>query len=269
MVNLEHRLYRPVIQMHTHTHTRAGRILIGRLYFVSIFHTLDTPSSSMGASNNWRVDCELRVSSSSTPTFPSVSRTSRVENTVLSTSRGINKCKYRKRKRRREKRYLSPPSFFSSSLSPSFFFLSPLPTNKHFNSVSHHASGSRSRNFYPGAGKIKFSSSPRIYIYVLIEIHLLADGGRRIDCVRGGKEREREREEKKERRSLWPCNQHVRETRYTRSMYRLRDRAIKLAIHSISEQYLREMITRMGEHRWPILATAFVRRQTRLREMDR
>ena len=59
------------------------------------------------------------------------------------------------------------------------------------------------------------------------------------------------------------------ETRYTRPMYRLRDRAIKLAIHSISEQYLREMITRMGEHRWPILATAFVRRQTRLREMDR
>ena len=81
-------------------YTRAGRILIGRLYFVSIFHTLDTTSSSMGASNNWRVDCELRVSSSSTPTFPSVSRTSRVENTVLSTSRGINKCKYRKRKRR-------------------------------------------------------------------------------------------------------------------------------------------------------------------------
>lgn len=59
------------------------------------------------------------------------------------------------------------------------------------------------------------------------------------------------------------------ETRYTWSMYRMRDRAIKLAIHSISEQYLREMITRMGEHRWPILATAFVQRQTRLREMDR
>lgn len=124
--------------------------------------------------------------------------------------------------------------------------------------------------FIRGRVKLNFLH-PReyIYIYVLIEIHLLDDGGRRIDCVRGGKEREREREEKKERRSLWPCNQHVRETRYTRSMYRLRDRAIKLAIHSISEQYLREMITRMGEHRWPILATAFVRRQTRLREMDR
>lgn len=129
MVNLEHRLYRPVIQMHTHTHTRAGRILIGRLYFVSIFHTLDTPSSSMGASNNWRVDCELRVSSSSTPTFPSVSRTSRVENTVLSTSRGINKCKYRKRKRRREKRYLSPPSFFFLFSFPLFLFPFP-PSNE-------------------------------------------------------------------------------------------------------------------------------------------
>lgn len=198
MVNLEHRLYRPVIQMHTHTHTRAGRILIGRLYFVSIFHTLDTPSSSMGASNNWRVDCELRVSSSSTPTFPSVSRTSRVENTVLSTSRGINKCKYRKRKRRREKRYLSPPSFFSSSPSPSFFFLSPLPTNKHFNSVSHHASGSRSRNFYPGAGKIKFSSSPRIYIYICPYRNTFIRRRREKDrlCQRRKGKRERERRKK-------------------------------------------------------------------------
>lgn len=160
-------------------------------------------------------------------------------------------------------------SAFIFSLFFFFFFLFsllPLPLRERANisiPFLRHASGSRSRNFYPG--KIKFSSSPRIYIYVLIEIHLL-DGRRRMEYL----EEEREREKrKKERRSLWSCNQHVRETRYTRSMYRLRDRAIKLAIHSISEQYLREMITRMGEHRWPILATAFVRRQTRLREMDR
>lgn len=199
---------------HTHTHTRAGRILIGRLYFVSIFHTLDTLSSSMGASNNWRVDCELRVSSSSTPTFPSVSRTSRVENTVLSTSRGINKCKYRKRKRRREKRYLSPPSFFSSSPSPSFFFLSPLPTNKHFNSVSHHASGSRSRNFYPGAGKIKFSSSPRIYIYICPYRNTFIRRRREKDRLCQRRKGKREREKKKRNgdlcgRVISMCERHV------------------------------------------------------------
>lgn len=120
-----------IVQLYIHTfiYTRAGRILIGRLYFVSIFHTLDTASSSMGASNNWRVDCELRVSSSSTPTFPSVSRTSRVENTVLSTSRGINKCKYRKRKRRGKSVISLRLHFFPLLLLLLSFFSLPSPSS--------------------------------------------------------------------------------------------------------------------------------------------
>lgn len=211
MVNLDY-----IVQLSrcTHTHARAGRILIGRLYFVSIFHTLDTPSNSMGASNNWRVDCELRVSSSSTPTFPSVSRTSRVENTVLSTSRGINKCKYRKRKRRREKRYLSPPSFFFLfSFPPLSFSFPPFQrTNISIPFLTTHRDRDR-EIFIRGRVKLNFLH-PREYIYICSYRNTFIRRRREKDRLCQRRKGKREREKKKRNgdlcgRVISMCERHV------------------------------------------------------------
>lgn len=56
-------------------------------------------------------------------------------------------------------------------------------------------------------------------------------------------------------------NQRARDTLCAFDVSAARSRAIKPVIHSISVQYLRWTITRIGEHRWPILAVAFVQRQ--------